>query len=276
MNVTARTPVMGAGQRGCPHSLQGTGGRRNRESRPGLSMRWGIACLLVALFGLTGCGTTDNPTATPVSPGEISAPPGTGTPAGGAASIRLTFAGGAGELPAPAARGAVPQPSVRADTTAAAFVVVRLLSLFPGQPATAALASRTVTVPVDAAGNASIEVSGLPVRPLVVRVRLEGATVAGLTDFQGAADLASGANAVTVQPTGSGLTHDLAAQVLLALAAMPDQVQFTPVALVTAARTALASAAANLAASGTAVTATGSPLLPTLAVQHLREAAATL
>ncbi len=56
---------------------------------------------------------------------------------------------------------------------------------------------------------------------MIAEAQIDNGSVDGYTDFQGAAPLNSGPNAMVINPTGSGMTSDLLAQVLRLVAQSP-------------------------------------------------------
>ncbi len=81
------------------------------------------------------------------------------------------------------------------------------------------VASRSVDVGAD--GRASTTIENVPIGPTIAEAQIDNGSVDGYTDFQGAAPLNSGPNAMVINPTGSGMTSDLLAQVLRLVAQSP-------------------------------------------------------
>ncbi len=72
------------------------------------------------------------------------------------------------------------------------------------------------TVPVDSNGEAAVTFDNVPTGPTVGQVLVDGAEIAGYTDFNGAKQIEAGANEMKVNPAGSAFKSDLLAQVLIA------------------------------------------------------------
>lgn len=80
--------------------------------------------------------------------------------------------------------------------------------------------SKTVTVNSDGSANATFH--GLPLKPVVALLGINGGHYGGFTDFHGAAELNPGENSMDVVPTGCGLPADILANSLQSVFQSPE------------------------------------------------------
>ncbi len=103
--------------------------------------------------------------------------------------------------------------SVRAAETSSASVRFRILAVNRGNAANPTTIVEKL-VPVPPSGRATASFSDVPLTTAVAQVEAINANIDGFANFHGARDLVDGLNIITVNPTGSGFRHDLAAHMI--------------------------------------------------------------
>ncbi len=161
-----------------------------------------LSVLVVTLF--VGCDRA--PDAAGVGPTAVTATGGAGTAATTAnAEVRLSFQ-------VDGMTGTEAHPSVR-GTVGAPQVTVRMISVNVGN--TASPTTRQTQTAQVASGTNVDFVFTVPAKTTVAQVSVENGTIAGRSEFHGAADLTVGSNTIVVNPVGSRLARDVVANVLL-------------------------------------------------------------
>ncbi len=194
----------------------------------------GIRTLVVAagflVTMLLGC-------ALPVSPVDSGGTaPVTGVSAGLQASVRLQFTlDDEAVAPSPPLTALSGRPA-----KAAASVVVRFISVFPGSTQT--VVTRNETLSATTGGTIDATFANVPVTTTVVQVQIDGAQIGGYTDFHGVADLVAGANTVRLVGVGTGYPTDRAAHLVEQVALTDEARARAPAALANAARSAVTAA----------------------------------
>lgn len=160
-----------------------------------------VAGVLTAVILMLGCSLTGRG-------GHPAAPAVATTPADVLGDARVGFSFQATPTATPTAFA-----SVRAVATETAAVTFRLLSINLGDSRNPSLV-REQTVPVPPSGVVTASFTGVPIRTTIAQVEAVNATIEGHANFHGALDLVAGENLIAVNPTGSGMRHDLAAHML--------------------------------------------------------------
>ncbi len=200
-----------------------------------------VLALAVLALGLPGCQRDSD--RGPVF-SETAAPPATAASAN--ADVRLSFvvetvaANDAGASGVGSAReeSLRPRVSFAGSAKAAAAVTVKLISINCGDTGSPTVKmSKTANVGSD--GRVDF-VFTVPTKTTVAQVSIEGGTINGFSDFQGAADLVEGANVIVVNPLGSRLPSDLTAQLIMQLVNSPTMFAKTGTGLATQIRAVVA------------------------------------
>ncbi len=145
--------------------------------------------------GLTGPGAPVSVPTTDLQLGVTLSLPASPTPGGGPTSSRTALDAAAG---------------LRADATGTRQVTFTLTSI-DATSVTQPIATRSLTVAIDATGRAVATFSGVPMQPILAAAHLEGVAVASYTDFHGALDLGPGLNRLTLVGRGSRSVADVVA-----------------------------------------------------------------
>ncbi len=185
---------------------------------------------------IIGCQSGDS--SSPVAPAvSVQAP--AGGPAGGA-SVRLAFQLDpvAPELNPDATDESGVAPTIRAAASTTAQVLVKLVTVQLGVATQPTTVLEGVFTP-DVNNRITAVFNSVPVQTTVAQVHVVSGTIAGLTDFHGAGDLAPGANTLVVNGSGSKMLSDLAAHMILRIANTPNWFARAPGSLATRVRLAL-------------------------------------
>ncbi|MBF0548117.1 MAG: Omp28-related outer membrane protein [Candidatus Riflebacteria bacterium] len=185
----------------------------------------GISVVLVLVLSVVGCRFfVNNPESREIAVNNVSTTP---SSSGNTASVQFQIILPQTKIDSSSCSNIRFLVATQTPTVTFKLVLVNLRNL----------ASPTITfsrdVQVSASGTASTTFESVPVLPALADIHISRGSIASISDFHGAADLATGANKLETVAKGSGSVGDVVSHVIEDLIASPTTLASAPMDLVT-------------------------------------------